>query len=271
MHTRAEAEAQGFLVDLMKPPYIGEVEQAGYVLPVAIAREAFDRYVIPDPAADEAGEDLLLRLWDVLWMGRAAANSGAPPGSVVPFSLRVTGHGVVTLTFSIRELADGPYVLINMPPENGFRFILVEDGQLHVQTWEAPPTFQDMTRLVGGGIEGVPIPAPTADSDVIGYCHSNGNAEGLGANCYIIGLRYPIPGNLLIFGRDDGDGHRSLSSPEIAALSMRAVVGRRLPTLWVDGYEEPMGAGDPAVHDPYEPGKPFPAPPASIQGFDDHQ
>lgn len=119
MRTRAELEQAGLLVDLSREPYHTEVKNAGYVLPVAITREAFDRYVVPNQAAKELGADLMIRLWDVLWMSRAAALSGAPAGSIVPFSVISAGHGEVVLTLSIRELADGPYVLIALPPESG--------------------------------------------------------------------------------------------------------------------------------------------------------
>ena len=260
MLTRAEAERRGHLVDLMKPPYLDEVVKAGYRLPVAMVREAFERYVVPDAAADAAGLDLAIRLWDVLWMGRAAANSGAPPGSIVPFTVGVHGHGEVTLTLSIRELADGPYLLIGMGPE--FIYLVAEAGQLH-RFEGATPTLKELQGIVGGSIEAVPLPG-TAGKPVLGYCNRDGAQQGLGANCYVVGLRYPIPGPLIVVGLE-GDSHRSLTPGEVEAFSLRLLPRRPLPTLCIDGVSEVHDGEDPAIHDPYRPGQRFELPPPVIR------
>jgi hypothetical protein len=257
MHTRAEAEEPGHLVDLMKPPYADIVEEAGYRLPVAITREAFDRYVRLDAEAEAAGLDANERLWNVLWMSRAAKNVKAAPGSVVPFQVIVHRYGEVTLTSSIRELADGPYVLIAMPPQ--FAHLVIEDGELRVVR-AGLPTYGLLTTMIGGGIEGVPIPM----EGVIGYCHNNGYGEGLGANCYVIGMRHPIPGLLVVVGIDDQGGHRPLTEAEIRAFSMKALPGRPLPTLCVRGVRENHQGVDPATGDPYLPGEPMEPPEATI-------
>jgi hypothetical protein len=240
LYTRAEAERQGHLVDLTNPPYLDEAERAGYRIPVAMARAVFDRYVAPDGGGDT--EDPLLRVWDILWMSRAAANSGAPAGAVVPFAVGIAGHGEVTLTLSIRALADGPYALIAMPPE--FTYLLVTAGELHVVRG-AEPGFDDLVSIVGGGIEGVPVPPPVCDP-VIGYCNNNGFQLGLGTNCYVLGQRDPIPGPLVVIGMD-GDDHRSLTEEEVAGFSLQWLPGRPLPTLCVEGMRE-AHEGDPGVN-----------------------
>lgn len=255
MLTRAEAERRGHLVDLMKPPYREEVVRAGYRLPVAIVREVFDRYVVPDEGAEAAGLDLATRLWDVLWMGRTAANSGAPPGSVVLFTVGVHGYGEVTLTLSIRELADGPYVLIGMGPE--LTYLVAESGQL-LRIQGSPPTLEELQTILGGPLEAVPLP-PTTGMTVIAYCNGDRIRQGLGANCYVLGLRYPVPGPLVVVGVE-GDHHRSLTPDEVEAFSLQMLPGRPLPTLCVEGVSEVHDGEDPAVNDPYRPGQPFEVP-----------
>lgn len=247
----------------MKPPYLDEAERAGYRFPVAITRDAFDRYVTLNGTAAPEGQDSLLRLWDILWMSRAAANSGAPPGSVVPFSVFIEGDEV-TLTLSIRELADGPYILIGLAPE--FTYIVVDEGELRVVRGSAP-TSEDLVALVGGGIDGVPVPPPTREP-VIGYCNKDGFQRSLGANCYVLGLRYPIPGPLVVLGVA-GDAHRPLTEEEVAAFSMEWLPGRSLPTLCMEGFQEERDNGDPAARDPYRPGVPFAPPPMTVEPWRD--
>lgn len=111
--TRKELEVEGQLVSLEREPYREEARRAGYRLPVAIERCVWDRYVVPDVAASEAGHDELLRLGDVLWMGNLMGAARNPCGRVVRFKLRVAGYGIVSLVLSIRRLDDGPYLLVS--------------------------------------------------------------------------------------------------------------------------------------------------------------
>jgi hypothetical protein len=143
-----------------------------------------------------------------------------------------------------------------------FAYLVVDNGELQVVRG-APPTYTDLTSIVGGGIEGVPIPGPT-DDPVLGYCNNNGFALGLGANCYVVGLRYPIPGPLVVVGQDDEGGDRSLTEAEVAAFSMKALPGRPLPTLSVQGFDESHDGADPATHDPYRPGEAMEPPEATF-------
>jgi hypothetical protein len=143
-----------------------------------------------------------------------------------------------------------------------FTYLVVEDGKLRAVRGAAP-TYTDLTAIVRGGIEGVPVPDPT-DARVLGYCNNNGFAQGLGANCYVVGMRYPVPGPLVVVGLDDEGGNRSLTEAEVAAFSMKSLRGRPLPTLSVQGFRENHPGADPATHDPYRPGEPMEPPEATI-------
>ena len=67
-YTRQMAIADGVLVDLMQPEFVGLVREAGIRLPVAMTAEAFHDYVELTDKAQEAGCDIKGRLWDVLYM-----------------------------------------------------------------------------------------------------------------------------------------------------------------------------------------------------------
>jgi hypothetical protein len=143
-----------------------------------------------------------------------------------------------------------------------FTYLVIEAGELRVVRGAAP-TYTDLTSIVGGGIEGVPLPTPTDDA-LLGYCNNNGFALGLGANCYVTGLRYPIPGALVVVGLDDEGGERSLTEAEVAAFSLKSLRGRPLPTLSVQGFHENHQGADPATNDPYRPGESMEPPEATI-------
>jgi hypothetical protein len=71
-YTRQQAINDGVLVDLMQPELVELVQNAGIKYPVTMTAEAFHDYVELTPKAQEAGNDLKGRLWDVLWMLRVA-------------------------------------------------------------------------------------------------------------------------------------------------------------------------------------------------------
>lgn len=79
-YSRADALSDGTLIDITRT-----AREAGITFPVAITREAWDDAVAWDKTngaiQDEAG-----RLWDVVWMLRAAIRSGQH-GQVVRYSL----------------------------------------------------------------------------------------------------------------------------------------------------------------------------------------
>ncbi len=71
-YTRKDAIADGVLVDLSQGELSELVRQAGFVYPIAMTCTAFERYVAVTPAAQEAGNDVKGRLWDILTMLRLA-------------------------------------------------------------------------------------------------------------------------------------------------------------------------------------------------------
>lgn len=81
-YTRAQAIADGVLIDLMQHPTPEQpelddlralVQEAGFRIPVAMTATAFAEAVAPlDGAPLPEGQDLTGRLWDVLWMLRCA-------------------------------------------------------------------------------------------------------------------------------------------------------------------------------------------------------
>lgn len=70
VYTRADALADGTLIDLTAEDLMELVEGAGFTVPVAMTAAAFDQYVALTAAAEAAGCDVKGRLWDVLTMLR---------------------------------------------------------------------------------------------------------------------------------------------------------------------------------------------------------
>jgi len=67
-YTRAQAIADGTLIDVT-----ATAREAGFKVPVALTRAAWDLCVALSPAAKKACNDEAGRLWDILWMLRTAA------------------------------------------------------------------------------------------------------------------------------------------------------------------------------------------------------
>jgi hypothetical protein len=82
--TRAQAIADGVLVDLSASPL---VKEAGFRLPLAMTAAAYAKAVALTPAAKRAGNDVEGRLWDVLWMLRQAIRRAGPGQCVVRFTV----------------------------------------------------------------------------------------------------------------------------------------------------------------------------------------
>ncbi len=82
-YTRSEALADGVLVDVTETG-----REAGFVLPVALTRAAWQMCVALSPAAGRAGNDERGRLWDVLWvLRRAIGRSRGSGGSEIRFEV----------------------------------------------------------------------------------------------------------------------------------------------------------------------------------------
>ena len=97
-YTRRQAIEDGVLVQLSGPGYQGDpwvpemVAEAGFRYPVAMTATTFCRYVAPlEGDGEELApcQDIQGRLWDVLWMLKAAIRRIQAPKAILHFSLRV--------------------------------------------------------------------------------------------------------------------------------------------------------------------------------------
>lgn len=77
VYTRADAIRDGELVDVS-----AAAREVGFIIPVALTRAAWNRYVLTHniPGQDEAG-----RLWDLLWMLRLAARAAPKTADRISF------------------------------------------------------------------------------------------------------------------------------------------------------------------------------------------
>jgi len=90
-YMRSEALSDGVLVEVTEM-----AREAGFAIPVALTRAAWDLCVTLSPAAERACNDERGRLWDVLWMLRwAIGRSRGSGGSEIRFE-------VVCVTGSVR-------------------------------------------------------------------------------------------------------------------------------------------------------------------------
>jgi len=67
-YSREEAINDGVLLDAT-----GMAKEAGIRFPVAVTRELWETYIVPDPRSVPLGQSESGRLWDVLFMFRTAA------------------------------------------------------------------------------------------------------------------------------------------------------------------------------------------------------
>ena len=111
-YSRAQAIEDGVLVDVSEP-----ARAAGVTYPVALTRAVWDQYV--EVPSGVAGQDVAGRLWDVLWMFRAAA--GAHSGHALRYQLYVRNDNrrpkVVTLKAVCGPGDDAAPVITIMLPE----------------------------------------------------------------------------------------------------------------------------------------------------------
>lgn len=92
-YTRAEAIADGVLVDISGPtfmfrPGVNILSEAGIKFPLAMTRAAFGRTVQDEDAPLPPAQDISGRLWDVLTMLKYAIRSSAD-GDLLFFTVRV--------------------------------------------------------------------------------------------------------------------------------------------------------------------------------------
>lgn len=90
-YTRKQAIEDGVLVDFNQDAFAGLLKDAGIKFPVAMTAEAFHRYVEVGPKAERAGQDIIGRAWDVLWMMRSAIKrANGSVGNAVVFEFYCT-------------------------------------------------------------------------------------------------------------------------------------------------------------------------------------
>ena len=96
-YTRAEAIADGVLVDLMQPDFLDLFRDAGIKFPCAMTIDAFSTYVDMSPELQkETGQDIKGRLWDILWMFRQQARQTTPGTDTLYFKFVATTDRLVT-------------------------------------------------------------------------------------------------------------------------------------------------------------------------------
>ena len=106
VYTRQQAIEDGVLVDLMQPETVGAVCEAGFKFPVAVTSEVFNDCIALTPAAEEAGNDLQGRLWDVLFVLRTAIWQ-SNPGTIIEFQIRCVVDSVRPKTVELKAVC-GP-------------------------------------------------------------------------------------------------------------------------------------------------------------------
>jgi len=85
VYTRQNAIDDGMIVDLWTGDMGKLAREAGFKIPVAISRSAFEQYIALTPAAREALNDVTGRAWDVLYMTANAIRRNPGPLVYVTF------------------------------------------------------------------------------------------------------------------------------------------------------------------------------------------
>ncbi|WP_437723608.1 DUF6573 family protein [Sorangium sp. So ce861] len=116
-YTRAQAIADGTLMDVTST-----AREMGIRLPVAVTHSVWARYVMLTPAALRARNDERGRLWDVLWMFRAAAQR-APEANEITFSLYVVTDSTKPSLVELKAVCGPgdnaePVITIMLPEED---------------------------------------------------------------------------------------------------------------------------------------------------------
>ncbi|AGP41531.1 DUF6573 family protein [Sorangium cellulosum] len=116
-YTRAQAIADGTLMDVTST-----AREMGIRLPVAVTHSVWARYVMLTPAALRARNDERGRLWDVLWMFRAAVQR-APEANEITFSLYVVTDSAKPSLVELKAVCGPgdnaePVITIMLPEED---------------------------------------------------------------------------------------------------------------------------------------------------------
>ncbi|WP_437931095.1 DUF6573 family protein [Sorangium sp. So ce291] len=116
-YTRAQAIADGTLMEVTST-----AREMGIKLPVAVTHSVWARYVMLTPAALRARNDERGRLWDVLWMFRAATQR-APEANEITFSLYVVTDSTKPSLVELKAVCGPgdnaePVITIMLPEED---------------------------------------------------------------------------------------------------------------------------------------------------------
>ena len=111
-YTRANALEDGELIDVSKM-----ARDAGFKVPVAIARSVWDTYIVPSPKA--TCQSIEGRLWDTLWMAVNAARQvqGDTLLFTVIFIMKAAQRRYIKLKSVIGPGDNGEPVITIMLPE----------------------------------------------------------------------------------------------------------------------------------------------------------
>jgi len=118
-YLRSDALADGVLVDVTET-----AREAGFLLPVALTRAAWDLCMALSPAAERAGNDERGRLWDVLWMLRSAiGRSRGSDGSEIRVELLCVTQCVRPSRVTLRSVVgpgddEQPVLTVMLPEES---------------------------------------------------------------------------------------------------------------------------------------------------------
>ncbi len=78
IYSRADAIADGVLVDMTQEPFGSLAREAGIVWPIAMTSTAFAEFVEVFDAPGHSCQDVKGRWWDVLWMFRRTRREVSP-------------------------------------------------------------------------------------------------------------------------------------------------------------------------------------------------
>ncbi len=115
-YTRAQALEDGFLIDVTQT-----AREAGFVYPVAVTREVWNRYVeVPQGVI---GQDEMGRLWDIVWMGWIAARREKAHSAVLLYRLLVRNENRRARLVTLKAICGPgdnaePVVTIMLPNED---------------------------------------------------------------------------------------------------------------------------------------------------------
>ena len=113
-YTRAEAIEDGVLIDVSEM-----AREAGITYPVAITHRVWSEYITPDERSRHLGQSESGRLWDVLWMYRAAARKfcGSQMLFRLYFIMKRSQRRLITLKAICSPGDDAEPVITIMLPE----------------------------------------------------------------------------------------------------------------------------------------------------------